>query len=822
MEKDILAEAKDAFAECVEAESEQRSRMLDDLRFARLGEQWPDKVKKAREAEGRPCLTINRQPAFIRQVVNDARQNKPSIKVHPADSNADLDTAKIYDGLIRNIEYVSSADVAYDTGIDHAASMGIGYWRVAIEYARDDSFDLDLRIKRVPNVFTVYGDPRSQEADSSDWNVGFVTEVMKREEFKRLYPKAETASWEGDGKDAKNALWFEGEDVRRAEYWKRDEVERKLLLLSDGTAMLEEDFLKVDPETGLSARDIASAQGITVARERMTRGYRLKQYMLAADDVLETNDWPGIYIPIVPVYGEEINVEGERRYLSLIHNAKDAQRMENFWRTLSTELVALAPKSPYIGEENAFTAEPEKWATANVKSYPYIAHANGTAPPQRQPFAGPPAGAIQEAMMAVDDQKSILGLYDASLGARSNETSGRAIMARQREGDTSTFHFIDNLTRAIRHTGRILIDLIPHVYTEERIVRVMGEDGTPQTVTINTQEMGKDGQMRRVNDVTAGKYDLTVSSGPSFTTRREEAAYQMTEMGRAVPQLFEIAGDLIAKNLDWPGADELAERLKSVNPIVQKQEADKKTAMMLEAGMQPPEPQPDPAMVEAAQKSRLEQDRFGFEVQKTQAQMLQEQKAAEAQLALKKYEIDANLQLKAGMDAAKQREIEGKLALKDKEIEAKLQQQQMQLQADYQLKLMEMRSDMMAEMQKLAMQQASERESLLMKQATLEQAKATGPVATVQIDGKEELEGMAQLVGQGVGIIAQAAQTMAESQQASAGAAGMMAEAAQMLAQAATAPKRIIRDAEGRPVGVETMAAPRVTEPQEQERVSGE
>jgi hypothetical protein len=276
-------------------------------------------------------------------------------------------------------------------------------------------------------------------------------------------------------------------------------------------------------------------------------------------------------------------VEGKRYFRSLIHSAKDAQRMFNYWRTTSTELVALAPRVPWIGRKGTFDSDGDRWATANAQSHAYLEYDGEM--PSRQPLdVGTAAGALQEALNASDDMKAIIGIYDASLGARSNETSGKAIMARQREGDVATFHFIDNLSRAIRHTGRILIDLIPRVYTSERIVRIMGEDGTPKSVEINGQqpqpELGPDGKpvtdehgevVAAIHDITAGKYDLTVTSGPSFTTRREEAAMQMTEFIRAFPQAAPVVGDILARNLDWPGADEIAKRLEKINPTNQPQ-----------------------------------------------------------------------------------------------------------------------------------------------------------------------------------------------------------------------------------------------------------
>jgi len=558
MADDLLKEARDAFQLCQDNEAENRAEALDDIRFARLGEQWPEAVRNAREREQRPCLTINRLPAYIRQVVNDARQNKPTIKVKPVDSGADPETAEVINGLIRNIEYGSNADVAYDTAADCAVTSGIGYIRVGIEYAHDDTFDKDIVIQRVANQFSVYGDPHSQAADSSDWNVAFVTDLVKRSDFERRYKGAAKVDWNGGEYGHLEEPWLQDESVLVAEWWTREEVARKIVRLSDGTI--------VDLERFKAAQDAFAAIGLQVVAERETRSWKVTQRLLTGAEILEENEWAGKYIPIIPVYGDEVNLEGKRFFRSLVRDAKDPQRMFNYWRTTSTELVALAPKTPFIGAKGQFKSDAQKWNTANSQSHPYIEYdpvQGMTGPPQRQPFAGVPAGALQEAMNASDDLKSIMGLFDASMGAQSNETSGRAIIARQREGDTSTFHFIDNLTRAIRHTGRILLDLIPTVYTGERVIRVLGEDGSAQTVPLKQPVQKPDGSTK-IYDLTAGKYDLVVQAGPSYTTRREEAANQMVELIRAYPPAAPVIGDLLAKNLDWPEADKVAQRLEAV------------------------------------------------------------------------------------------------------------------------------------------------------------------------------------------------------------------------------------------------------------------
>ena len=563
---DIVEEAKEAFESVQEAEEENRENANADIRFARLGEQWDESDRNKRARDGRPTLTINRMPAFIRQVTNDARLNTPSVKVHPVDDSADPECAEILNGLIRNIQISSNADEAYDTALIDAVTGGFGYFMIDVDFAYNDTFEQDILVKRIANPFTVYGDPRSTGADSSDWNSAFITDMMSRKDFEEEFPEAEAVHWDEDFEADNDLDWITEESVRVADYWKRTQVDRPIVLLSNGEV--------VDEEVYSENKDYIDIQGIQVENERTVKSWKVKRYTLSGKEVLEEIDWPGMYIPIIPVYGEENWVDGKRYFKSLIRDAKDPQRIYNYWRTASTELVALAPKAPFIGPVGSFDEDGDKWATANTESHPYLQY-DGQIAPQRQPFAGPPAGALQEALNASDDMKQVLGMFDASMGAPSNETSGRAIMARQREGDVSTFHFIDNLNRAIQHAGKIMLDLIPHVYSGERIVRVLGEDEKPENVQVNQPipMMDEQGQpmmddmgqpQARIYDLTKGKYDLVVRSGPSFTSRREEAATQMMELLRVFPEAAPIIGDIFARNLDWPGADEISKRLEKI------------------------------------------------------------------------------------------------------------------------------------------------------------------------------------------------------------------------------------------------------------------
>ena len=567
MADDLIKEAQEAFEAIAQHERDNRKAWEDDIDFALNENQWPEQIRRQRELEARPCLTVSKLAAMGRQVVNDARQNKPGIIVHPADDNADPETAEVFNGIIRNIEVTSNAEVAYDTALEHAVFGGFGYFRINTAYTSDDTFDQDIVIERISNPLSVYGDCYSEAADSSDWNTCFVTDLMTKAQFEKQYKGGDPVSWEQDGAwRTVQAPWLEDDMVMVAEYWKREDVPRKVLLLSDQSIVGADEYVQ--------NQGLYEAMGVQVVSERTVRSHKVTQRVLSGAEELSKVEWAGRYIPIIPVYGSEVNFKGKRSWRSLIRGSKDSQRMFNYWRTTSTELVALAPKAPFIGRKGAFDTDQQKWATANTNAHAYLEY-DGPEMPQRQPFAGIPAGALQEALNAADDIKATMGIYDASLGARSNETSGKAILARQMEGDTATFHFIDNLSRAIRHAGRVIIDLIPQVYSVPRIVRVLGADGTPEMKPVNqpfkageeeNPETGEIEEIMKIYDLSVGKYDCVVKVGPSFNTRREEAASQMIELIRAYPDAAPIIGDLLAKNLDWPGADEVAERLKAMLP----------------------------------------------------------------------------------------------------------------------------------------------------------------------------------------------------------------------------------------------------------------
>lgn len=546
----LLEIARKRFAFASEAEADIRREALDDLKFS-AGEQWPDHVKSERDRDKRPCLVINRLPQFIRQITNDQRQNRPAIKVSPVDDKADIETAKVYQGLIRHIEYASNADTAYDTAFDSAARAGFGYFRIVTEYCDPFSFDQDIRVKRVPDRFSVYLDPSYQEPDGSDANWGFVFEDISKDEFKAQYPKAElTAMSEWTSVGDSFGDWVKEDRVRIAEYFTKEWRETTLYRLADGSVVEKDDLV----------------EGAIVIDERKTLVPSIKWFKTNGIEILEQTDWPGKWIPIVPVLGEELIIEGKRTLAGVVRYAKDPQRMYNYWKSSETETIALAPRAPWIGAEGQFEGHEAQWATANSRNHAFLQYkpkalgGQPLAPPQRNVFEPPVQAITQASMFAADDLKSTTGIYDAAMGNQSNEKSGIAIQRRAAQSQTSNFHLVDNLSKSIRHAGRIICDLIPAIYDTERTARIIGEDGSEEVVKLNKEFEHKGKPVTYALNV--GKYDVTVDTGPSFETKRQEAVASMSEMARAYPPLMQFAGDIMVKNMDWPGAQEIAERIK--------------------------------------------------------------------------------------------------------------------------------------------------------------------------------------------------------------------------------------------------------------------
>ena len=583
----VLSVMRSRMTMAISALSGTRDSELDDLRFYAGSPdnqwQWPNDVLQTRGSSqgpvvsARPCLTINKLPQHVKQITNEQRMNRPTIKVLPVDDKSDIEMADVFNGVIRHIEYTSDADVAYDTACENQVTYGEGYLRILTEYCDDTSFDQEIKIGRIRNSFSVYMDPMIQDPAGADARWCFITDDMTKDEYERAYPKASpisTLTARGIGDSSINQ-WISETTVRVAEYF-YIECEKATLNLYPGnqTAL-----------TGTPEDSLLRAMFGKPLRSRQSDRERVKWCKTNGYEILEESEWAGSFIPVVRVVGNEFEVDGQLYVSGLVRNAKDAQRMYNYWCSQEAEMLALAPKAPFIGYGGQFEGYEQQWKTANTQNWPYlevnpdVTDGQGAVLPLPQRAQPPMAssGLLQAKAGASEDIKSTTGQYNASLGMTSNERSGKAILARQRESDVGTYHYADNLARAVRHIGRQLVDLIPKIYDTARVARILGEDGEPSTVKMNPDQeepvkkiMGPGGVVvDKIYNPRVGKYDVRVITGPGYATKRQEALESMAQLLQGNPQLWQVAGDLFVKNMDWPGAQDLAKRLqKMLDPKV--------------------------------------------------------------------------------------------------------------------------------------------------------------------------------------------------------------------------------------------------------------
>lgn len=669
-EEELLKTVRTRFSRCIDHDSDQRKAAQDDLKFAFVqGSQWDEATKKARGL--RPCYEYNKVRQHIRQVTNDQRQNRPAIKIRAVEEG-DKDTANTLQGLVRNIESVSNAERAYDTAFEIAVAGGFGGWRVVAQYADDDGFDQELRIKEVRNPFSLYLDPGAQEWDRRDALYGFVTEILSESEFKVRYPDAEVSSFDGDAEWA--GQWFFDDKVRVCEYWYKKPYTKTLALLSSGETVDKDEIKDVLDE-------LAAEKGVTIVKEREVQCMKVYQCVVSGAEILSKPvEWKGKFIPIVPVWGDLVNIEGRDLYSGMVRFSKDAAKGYNFTRTMAVESVANAPKAPWLLTPKMLEGGLQKaWDEANVENFPYLPYnPDPNVPggrPMREPPPDVPASLITLAQLDNDDLKATMGQFDASLGQQSNETSGKAIMARQREGDNANFNYIDNLGRAIKYTGEILVDLIPHYYDTPRTIRILGEDGAEEYAQLYGEVLDQQsGQVVKVNDLSRGRYDVTVTVGPTFATQRMEAAELLTNIMQSAPDTAPILADLVVKNMDGPGTDEASKRLRRLaikNGLVPATDEDKEDE---QKNPTPPNPMAELEMREKklmGDKVELENMALAKEIQAPPEQQQTDNPALEMAKLQAQREI-------AAMNA------ESAERIKAMELQAEAQQRELDRQAELQ------------------------------------------------------------------------------------------------------------------------------------------
>ena len=676
---DLLREARERFQAGIDADRDNRKRDADDRNFYTGGTyQWPKGVPEERQKDGRPCETYNRLPQFVKQVSGEVRQNKPAIKVLPVDGQSDPEIAKIYSAIIRHIESNSDGHRIYAKETEKAVIGGQGWWRILADYCDDEGFDQELKLEGIPNPCAVVCDPDAKQPTRADMTWAFVTEMMSTKAFEAKFPDISTADFDNID-DTARTEWVQGDKVRIAEYWRKSEDGKSKLYALEGpggaSSHTEDDVREM---LGLANGDVKAgleALGIKITAEREVTKYKIESILLCGAGKLgDWQPWPGKYIPLVRVVGEEVEAGDTVFRHGMIHHAIPPQRSYNFARNAMMERHGTSTKSPWLVTAKQIVNYKGLWETANTKNHAALIYdPDPLAPPPTR--NAPPqldAAAYQESQIASEDMKATTGIYDAALGAKSNETSGIAIARRDAQGDTATYVYIDNMEAAITHTGRIFIDLIPHYYSNERVIRMIGEDNEVEKFE-QINKLMPDG--KTWNDISRGKFDVVVTTGPAYATKRQEAAENMLKLAQ-LEGVAAVGGDIIVRALDLPMGDKLADRMQKMLPKGIDEEVDKKRA---EAEQQQGPQQPDP--MQQAQQQAMQIDLQTKTAQAEKAQADAEKAKAEAMKAvaeaqaMQSGEGDRELQIRI-------QEISANLEMKRQEMEAKLQMEREKMAND--------------------------------------------------------------------------------------------------------------------------------------------
>lgn len=577
--QEIWQEADERLRISVEASGENTTLAVQDLEFED-GNQWPADLANMRRIDRRPTLTINLTRTMVKRVCNNMRQQRPRIKVHPVGDGARIEDAKVVGGLIRHIETLSNASVAYDTGGESAVKIGWGYWRVLAEYVDEESFDQELKIRSIRNPFTVYDDPGSQLPTGQDRDWILISEEMSRQKYKRKYPKAENAEWQRGGNGDVGHLWESKAKIRLAEYYRVHKTPERLYQLTDGTTLFEKDLKRLEQALAAAGVRVATDPQTGEPISRMSHRREVQWFRLNGLTVVEKRTLPGRWIPVVRCLGNLLDLNGQLRLRGMIRDLKDSNRMLNYWATCETEIVALAPRAPYIAAEGQLDGHPE-WKDANQKPYSSltynIVHANPDdpnspvlPPPQRTEAVQVPAGIVNARQSAKQDLMELAGMpHEPGRDTPGVVVSGKALRERQALSDIGHFQYYDNQTMAIAFTGDILLDQIPHYYSTQRMQRIIGEDGVPQMVQINEQVLDPQTQaiLEVKNNLTVGRYDVVMDTGPGYETKRQEGQEAVIDLLKTPlgEPIVKTGADIIVRNMDFAGADDLADRLLPTN-----------------------------------------------------------------------------------------------------------------------------------------------------------------------------------------------------------------------------------------------------------------
>lgn len=627
----FLSEARRDFREASDAESELRKAAAKTLRFV-AGDQWDADIKAQRVRAGRPAHTHNRLRTFVNQLVNEARQQKPQIRFSPVEG-ADEATADVLTGMARHIQYDSQASIAYETAALYQGACGFGYFRILTEFCDyGGPFDQDVKIRMVPDPLSVYGvlmpAIRGQKCRRA-----FVCESMSRDEYKAQFGESlDFASFVDDGDG-----WITADEVRIAEYWRLETTKRTIVQLQDGSIVPLEQVPEGTPI--LNRREID---------EDTVHFCKLNGAEILPDTETE---WVGSSISIIPVLGEQLIVDGKPQLNSLVTFMLDPQKLINVTKSRIAESLYTAPISPFMVLEGQITGREPEWMTMNTTLRPVIQYKPVRMPdgtmfvqsPQRQTFEPPIAALSAFLAQEIDELKAISGIYDASLGNRSNETSGIAIARRQQQSDTANMHFMDNLARAHEQAGRILAEIIPRVYSAPRMVKILGEDEAQKIVAVNQVYQDKDGT-QKYHNLNAGTYDVTVTTGRSFSTKKLETFQTLADLVSGNPQLMPMIGDIVFRNSDMAGAEEISDRFKKMLPP------------QLQAPEDGQQPLPPEIQQQMAHMNQMVQ------------QLANENDQLKAEGAMKKAELESNERIEAAKLELQREELQAKIILEQSKM----------------------------------------------------------------------------------------------------------------------------------------------------------
>lgn len=536
-----------------DAESDNRTRALFIQDFIRPGaDQWTQQQITARGS--RATYSFNQLPKFGRQVINDMWQNFPQIKYIP-NNDTNKDKATVLEDKVREVQASGSAQTAYKLAIKSQVNIGWGYFAFGTIYANEEDFNQNIVLRQIPNTLQIYDDPATVEQDRSDRRYLIEVEDVPRSDFNRDYEddgisctSAELTSigdsypdWASVGKDI----------IRIGHYW-RMEYTRSQLWRNKKTGKVVDE--KPKDKNNYDVREIKTP--------------RVMYYKCTAREKLEERQWEGSYIPFCFVEGNKDTVDGKVYYTGLYEDMVSTQVLYNYATNTAIELAESAPISPFMGDIRAFKGFEQFYDNANVKNFSYLPYnavaddGSQIAQPQRAQNTADLSAAVQLIQMSDQNFYGTSGIYPASLGQQSNEKSGKAIIARQREGDVSTSNYPDAFGRALLYGGIIFKDLSKRIFDGAREIQVMSEDKKTRTVKIN-QKFTDEKTGKPMNyDLTEGEYEVMVSTGPSYTTKREEAREAQIQLFQAAPGPMLPALPNIIRNMDYPGADKDADAVE--------------------------------------------------------------------------------------------------------------------------------------------------------------------------------------------------------------------------------------------------------------------